>query len=371
MRFLLFAFLLLSSLMGNAQNGEFNLQFNDFSIDPATDQFCFDVEIKANSPATEFNLADQNFRFSFNRAAFLESSLTIQQELTLSQFTNDNGVISFYDVHTTTGSLDTVASYNIPLAGGVGYYLNSTDWIKVGKLCLTIVDYNQIGTLDYHCESQFPNVVIIGKETNATLYPATMNSCADAAVNLTALLPVEYLFFKGHLKTDKTVDLSWATASESDTDNYIVERSQDGDHFGRIGTVAAAGNSISQKNYQFIDEQPQNGINYYRIKQVDLDGSYTYTKVVVVDLDKNFFLAVFPNPVKGELTLNVVGDQNEKIEVLISNMLGQQVFQQTYATNFSTDFLMKLDVSSLESGQYIISVKNGISAKHRAITIQR
>ncbi|MEZ4807777.1 MAG: hypothetical protein R2815_09975 [Flavobacteriales bacterium] len=94
-------------------------------------------------------------------------------------------------------------------------------------------------------------------------------------------LPIELLFFDAQAVDDR-VRCTWTTLSERDNDHFLVERSGDGSTFHSIGRVGGAGYSWSQLNYELIDPWPLTGISYYRLRQVDLDGSATVSQTVAV-----------------------------------------------------------------------------------------
>ena len=101
----------------------------------------------------------------------------------------------------------------------------------------------------------------------------------DVLVGTCAPLPVELILFSATAKARQGVALHWETASEKNSQSFIVERSIDGKAFRDLRTVAAAGSSLVRITYDFMDEQPLPGTNYYRLRQVDLDGTATYSPV--------------------------------------------------------------------------------------------
>lgn len=112
-------------------------------------------------------------------------------------------------------------------------------------------------------------------------------------------LPIELLEFTGK-KSGSSVVLEWITESEINNDFYTLERSLDGNTFTSIATINGAGNSLEKHNYQYYDNDPADGINYYRLKQTDFDGTFTYSDVVSVEFtnpENNFFARIYPNPV--------------------------------------------------------------------------
>lgn len=114
-------------------------------------------------------------------------------------------------------------------------------------------------------------------------------------VFLTSVLPIELLGFDA-TKNLGSVDCNWSTATEIRSSHFEIERSADGINFEKIGRIEAAGESYSFKHYEFKDENPEEGINYYRLKKVDIDNSYDYSTVKAVKFEKEDELIIYPNP---------------------------------------------------------------------------
>ena len=120
-----------------------------------------------------------------------------------------------------------------------------------------------------------------------------VNSLID--LNGGSVLPVQLFTFTAQ-KADQTVLINWKTAQEQNSDRFEIERSTDGNSFKTIGSVAAIGNTHTITSYSFTDTQPFKGSNFYRLKQMDKDGAFTYSKVVSVYFDKLEKLFIYPNP---------------------------------------------------------------------------
>lgn len=159
-----------------AQNAQYDVRFNISDVDCSSSKVYLDVELRAEDAATEFNLSDMNFRFSFGRAV---ANPTIDQELTISGMvqTTSPASLSFYDLHTLTGSSDTVVSYNITLTGGDGYPINSTDYVKVGRIAFDIVDLSKCLKFTWHTKApqDFPPT-FVGETINNSLFIAAEGS---------------------------------------------------------------------------------------------------------------------------------------------------------------------------------------------------
>lgn len=140
----------------------------------------------------------------------------------------------------------------------------------------------------------------------------TLRPGAVVSTQLGTTLPVTWLYFNGSTKNKNNI-LNWATASEQNTDVFIVERSFDAVSFTTIGTVKAAGNSPSTSTYQYIDENIDRlgkTIFYYRLKQVDLDGRFSYSSIIRLTYNEQLTSKsmVYPNPTSGIITI-VVGNK--------------------------------------------------------------
>ncbi len=119
-------------------------------------------------------------------------------------------------------------------------------------------------------------------------------------------LPVTWLQVSAKL-LGKEAKVSWKTADEINVNNYIVERSADGISFSTVAVVNANAVSLAENQYEATDRQVQKGINYYRIKQTDKDGKYSYSKIVMVNATESADLLLWPNPAAS--TVNIQNSQ--------------------------------------------------------------
>ncbi len=171
-------------------------------------------------------------------------------------------------------------------------------------------------------------------------------------------LPVYLLQFSG-TKDGLVNKLQFTTANETNNKGFYIERSADGSKFSSIGyvsTKASNGNSTGNLVYNFIDEKPLAGNNYYRLKQEDKDGKTTLSNVVAIKnklSSKIDFEGLFPNPASNQLTIQVSTPTNEKINILITDLQGKVVKSQLININTGINNL-NLDISSLSSGNYFI-----------------
>lgn len=163
--------------------------------------------------------------------------------------------------------------------------------------------------------------------------------------------PVELLSFMLSKESNQVL-LHWQTASEINNDYFSIERSSDGQHFSTIGHVKGAGNSLSGLRYTFADVQPLAGLNYYRLKQVDFDGSVSYSEIKTISWLSSTDVLLYPNPAEEHFTV-IAPTRIENIEV--SDVVGHVVLLQH---NLSSQEL-KIDLNSLPGGIYLVRIRTG------------
>jgi Secretion system C-terminal sorting domain len=160
--------------------------------------------------------------------------------------------------------------------------------------------------------------------------------------------PVSWLYIKGEIK-DKTSLVEWATASEQNSHHFELEYSLDGRNFVAITSVPAAGNSNAQKRYTAVHPGPVRGVNFYRIKQVDIDGSYRYSAIISLLMQGSGGLQVSPNPAHNFFVLLLDGSA-VPVQLNLYNSSGQRVMQQQLPAVLRHG----INTSNLPAGQYLL-----------------
>ncbi|MEP6594442.1 MAG: T9SS type A sorting domain-containing protein [Ginsengibacter sp.] len=180
-------------------------------------------------------------------------------------------------------------------------------------------------------------------------YPGNLGTVARYLLVAEGPVPVRLVDFTAVLKNN-TVLLQWNTASEQNLSGFIIERSADANSFSSIGTVQATGNSVTFKDYSIIDHYPLQRINYYRIKIIDTDGKFMYSKIVAVKLERNnIALQVFPNPARDILFVQAIGG-NENAIIQIIDIGGRKLKEIKVGLNGNTS--LSVDISNLPTGIY-------------------
>ncbi|WP_051663991.1 T9SS type A sorting domain-containing protein [Dyadobacter crusticola] len=171
---------------------------------------------------------------------------------------------------------------------------------------------------------------------------------AQYILRITTPLPVTLASFNAAAE-GTTASLSWSTSEESNSDRFDVERSQNGKVWSKIGSVKSGQESRNVKYYNFSDNMPAGGINYYRLKMVDLDETFTYSQIKEVKFGTTAFVS--PNPVRsGEALKITLADWSKVKQVQVINANGKTVFESANA--FSAD----ISTTNLSAGSYIVKV---------------
>ena len=180
------------------------------------------------------------------------------------------------------------------------------------------------------------------------------------------VLPVLFTKFDANCSGNGTV-LSWATAQEANSSRFDIEKSNDGNSWKTIGTVAAAGNSSINKNYQQLDLD--GGTAFYRIKQIDKDGQYIYTIVERTNCQvKNIKSAIYPVPAKDILNVVIKSDRSIRTQLLIFDMQGKMV-KKMDAPIIAGNNNFRVNLSGLVSGDYLIRTNDATIMMNKVFTI--
>ncbi len=177
--------------------------------------------------------------------------------------------------------------------------------------------------------------------------------CCSQPIPPQATLPVKLTAFTANLTNTKQAELHWTSTMEIGADKFIVERSSDGSHFSGLTEVKSAGNTTFTRNYNFTDAG-FSGLAFYRLKMVDIDGKFEYSKVVYVNdrAGSGIVSRIFPNPFLSEIQLIGINsaDLNNK-NIQVYNAAGKQVgYKITGANAISLD-------ANAAPGIYILAVK--------------
>lgn len=192
---------------------------------------------------------------------------------------------------------------------------------------------------------------------SALMNPSCCNSVSAldiACLNFTYPLafPIELGYFVGDYFKGEVL-LNWETNSELNNDHFVIERSFDGRQYEYLAKIKGQGTSIENVQYSYIDEEPLRGINYYRLKQIDHDGSFEYHNTISVNAPIEQHVSIYPNPLHSDaLNIELGVQETLPVDVVIFNIMGDAVFRSTYDHRN-----IQAELPNLSSGTYIVSIK--------------
>lgn len=199
--------------------------------------------------------------------------------------------------------------------------------------------------------------------TNSSCGNAQVNGVSSLTCTSCVILPIELKLFNGF--TDNKYNyLNWITETELNSNYFEIERSHNGFDYRSIGIVVASMNSNNEIRYSFIDERPLPGLNYYRLRMVDLDETFEYSNVIAIQVKSKIDFSLFyPNPVNEDLNYSFEEDQEDEIKVEIFDILGRLLAFNNFTTLVGMNTI-EISFSKFESGFYQVKVthtKSGIS----------
>ncbi|HKO81726.1 MAG TPA: T9SS type A sorting domain-containing protein [Chitinophagaceae bacterium] len=291
------------------------------------------------------NIADQNIAVNIAGLPAGVHQLYIRSKDENGKWSLTN--FSLFDNSTTTPYPS--APPPAPLVGEMEYYID-TDPGFGNATPVTFTAGTDISNLSINIPlnsiAQGTHTLYIRSRQN----PWSLSAYAEFLVGST--LPVSWLYAKGELK-DETAIVSWATAMEENTKEFIVEHSIDGNDFKPLRQVPAAGNSNTSKTYSCTHAAPAKGFNYYRIKQVDIDGTFSYSKIITLfNAAAQKATVVGPNPVKD--VLNIIEPKETLVRKMeIYDMNGRMMIRKNGETK---NRIFSIPTGLLQKGNYLLKV---------------
>jgi hypothetical protein len=204
--------------------------------------------------------------------------------------------------------------------------------------------------------------IFIGGQTYYILYDGGAGDEATFNWEITEAtpmpLPIELLDFRA-LCDKAVVKAKWTTASETNNDYFILERSADGIHFTEAAKVKGAGNSSTPNYYSANDFAPETGTSYYRLKQVDFNGQFTYSKTVAVFCKVKGLevTAIIPVPSDNYVDIYYYIDKDDNMLFQLYDAIGRQVIRETDQAHEGGN-IHRIDLTSISSGVYFVTVKS-------------
>ena len=272
---------------------------------------------------------------------------TVDDAITVFDRNTTTGVLTFVEMHTDDGTKALNGASNVIITTERVYVMGSAESAvqvfdrNVGDGTLTALQKFNVGaSLSSVAEMSITSDL-------AYLYiPATSSDALVSAIE-SSQVPVEFTSFSATMTTEGT-QLYWQTSSELNNAGFEVEHSTDGKSWQMLDFVEGAGTTLEVQYYNYLHQSPANGINYYRLRQVDIDGVFDYSDIVTATFIKpnEIALNTYPNPTTN--TLNIVGGQGQ---ATLYTMLGKPV-RSYLITNES----YQIPVKELPNGYYFLQI---------------
>jgi len=211
----------------------------------------------------------------------------------------------------------------------------------------------------------------LGTWTDVSTFCGTLTQLNGSGTQ-SGLLPVELISFQG-LPTAKSIQLSWETSLELNNEKFEIESSASGQAFQKIGEVSGHGTSSQQHDYSFTIDDPQPGVFYYRLKQIDFDGQFEYSEVISVNFTGvgDEVVRLFPNPSNsGVVNVTYESPNDGEIAIAVTDLAGKLLANQAKPVRSGTNNL-RLEFSNLGTGVYLIRIGEGAQAVTRKLMISR
>ena len=291
---------------------------------------------------------------------------------------------AFFDVVKMEYTIDGGTTWNLlgSLNGGVNWYNNASNVFTVedgwtgDNTNWQTAEIDLPTDIEGEANTQFR--VVFGSDVGG--FPSNLDA-GVAFDNFTIFgevapppLPVELLRFDGHLESVGVV-LNWATATELNNDFFEVQHSMDGIEFKSIDSVQGNGTTNELIDYSFTHSSPAYGINFYRLRQVDFDGTQKYHKIVRVDNDlirADMKTSVYPNPATpNNMRLRIsTGDDHTSINVKMTDQTGKVFFKKELKGSLTLDQKL-VPNQNMTPGLYFLEVQQGKNVNFEKIIINR
>jgi len=261
----------------------------------------------------------------------------------------------------------------LPIATFTVEYLSQTNtWVPLGGSPYTAAPVQQTATPTWVNQGSSFTLPSTGAffptQIRITIGDGTEGGCGnDFAMDDVSLslcpeggpTPVQLVSFTAHQKGNG-VSLDWSTSQELNNSYFQVERSADGNsNWTVLTTVNGAGNSQVAKSYNALDENPLPGLNYYRLKQVDINGNYEYSRIINVKMSmQRASIFVLANPFHNTLSINFVSAVPQSVSARLIDITGKQVAMEQWSVSSGNSTKGFSKISGLQQGMYILTIRN-------------
>jgi len=245
--------------------------------------------------------------------------------------------------------------------GGFNYqgFIKMPGWLDIVRLKTFIED--SLGITGYE-NWYYPFGQAISADGNVigiTAYPPGSNFAHALVLTLDTTVPVELSSFKANV-IEQSVQLNWATATETNNSGFEVQRKTGIREWEVLGFVAGRGTTTEPSSYSYLDELTSSGNISYRLKQIDYDGSYSYSNIVEVDVEPVTKFALYqnyPNPFNPSTMISFSVAQKSNVMLNVYNILGEKVATLVNEVKEAGSYQVQFNAQNLTSGIYIFKLE--------------
>jgi hypothetical protein len=187
------------------------------------------------------------------------------------------------------------------------------------------------------------------------------------------VIPVELVSFTSSV-INNTVGLNWITATELNNSGFEVQKSSDNSNWNKVGFVTGHGTTSEIHTYSFFDADPVTGISYYRLKQIDFDGTSEYSNIVEVVYGAVAEFALeqnYPNPFNPTTKINYSIKEKGNVELKIFDLLGSEIATLVNEEKTPGNYEVFFDASNLSSGVYLYTIKSSSFVQTRKMMLMK
>jgi hypothetical protein len=274
-----------------------------------------------------------------------------------------------------TGATNLPTAHSGYTSGGVAATITPAMQLGLIKRSSSALPWQGCGDMVYNNAATYQagtgNTTTAGGGTisgsSAIVTRGAVPSFSDFAVGIeqapTYALPVQLIYFSA-TNSDNNGQLTWATASEVDNAYFEVERSTDGVNFTEIGKVAGHGNSTVTIDYAYTDPDLSSydvSVLYYRLKQVDVDGNFTYTDIASVNIGTDHpvfhIISTYPNPFSDHFSVSFYSPSGQSVTLAMYDVTGTLVNEETISVSEGMNIYNLANTTRLADGFYTMSIK--------------
>ena len=297
--------------------------------------------------------------------------------LTETQIVRISSSTGNFDVTSTDATIISRVQSNTPLHRGVVDNTINDSWIGINAIYIT---GNATGGCFNTDTSLSKNIVHVCGNNNGIHWIPSSSAQMEQYFSLDiadtdyfqlwvkgdATLPVELVDFQGNVN-DNQIQLNWETASELNNSGFEIHKSNNGKDWETIDFAVGQGTTIETSTYQYEDLSPLIGANYYRLKQIDFDGAFEYSKVIVVEynIDDNN-IRIFPNPSNAIINLQIDNPANQRLQIKILDNLGR-IIKDSEIIEGENNWQQEMEIK--EKGIYTIAIQIGNEIFYKRIVI--